>query len=263
MKGLVRWGLGALSVVMTAGLAQADDDGMEGLALTVLWPQTEQTREAFLQVKNAGLAEAVVKMAEQRMMLKGSVALILGGGGAPRVNTESQAVVMPYEHLQNIQKDLSASQGFDVTDLQPALDAFTYSLIHQLSHIVITQQGGSGQWLGEDAVADLTMLTLLEHMPDGGRIARNALSLFDRQGVGMATRSKNNYWSSHLLNAERYQSGVCQLLGSGYSVGADMLTEQMSDEKCSKHYAALRNSWGQVFAQGIEPVKRSTNLASR
>lgn len=253
--------LGTLAMLAFTGLVQAEIAAHRP-TLTVLWPQNAQSSQAHAEITHSGLAEAVIDMAEQRMALKSPVTLVLGGGGEPRINTRSQVIVMPYEHLQHIKDDLKISTGQNVADTSVALDAFVYSMVHQLAHVAITQQEETGQWLGEDAVADLTMLTLLEHMPNGDRIAQNALSLFDKHAIGL-NRSKSNYWASHSLNAERYWSGICQLHGSGRSFDEVMPAEQMSDAECGDHYALLRNSWAQMFAEGLEPLAENANVASR
>lgn len=260
MKAILRQGVAVICLAMSGYSVQAAD-GPHGAALTVLWPQSAQTREAYLQVKNAGLAETTINMISQRLNLTSPVTIVIGGGGEPRFNAETQVVVLPYEHLRHIQDDLAASSNNGQVMPQVALDAFRYTLVHQLAHIAIAQQEETGQWLGEDAVADLTMLTLLEHMPEGDRIARNALRLFDKQAIGMV-RPKDNFWSSHSLNAERYWSGLCQLQGSGQVLDEVLPAGEMNNTECAEHYATLRNSWGQMFAQGLDPIAKGA-VASR
>lgn len=254
MKAILRQSLAVVGLAMSCSWVQAADSAHSAV-LTVLWPQSEQTRDAYLKVNSAGLAESTIKMVSQRLNLTGPVTVVLGGGGKPRINAESQVVVLPYEHLQHIQDDLAASSNNGEVMPQVALDAFRYTLVHQLAHVAIAQQEESGQWLGEDAVADLTMLTLLEHMPDGDRIARNALRLFDKQAIGMV-RPKDNFWASHSLNAERYWSGICQLLGSGQLIDEVLPAGEMDNTECAEHYVTLRNSWGQMFAQGLDPIAK-------
>ncbi len=260
MKSYLKQSACALGIILCSTSMASEQ--VHAPVLTLLWPEAGPAHQSFSTIKETGLAEAVITMAEQRMALRGPVTVVLGGGGKPRISQDSQVVVMPYEHLQQIEKDLSNGGAKDHEQRQVALDAFTYSLVHQLAHVAIEQQEESGQWLGEDAAADLTMITLLEHIPDGARIARNALSLFDKQAIGMV-RETQNFWSSHELNAERYWAGICQLLGSGQVLDEVLPEDQMSNEECRVHYAALRNSWGQMFAQGLLPLEPESEVASR
>jgi len=260
MKANLRQGIAVVGLALAASVGQASSAISEA-SLTVLWPKSDKAQAAYQQIKKAGLAESVIEMAHNRMALKEPVTLVLGGGGQPRILVGSQMIVVPYEHLYDIEKDLAASSSDGLASPEVVMDAFLYTLVHQLAHVAIAQQDENGQWLGEDAVADLTMLTLLEHIPQGDRIARNALRLFDKQAIGLV-RPRNNYWASHSLNAERYWAGICQLLGSGQAVDEVMPAGEMSNSECSAHYATLKNSWGQMFAQGLDPVVKDA-VASR
>ncbi len=241
--------------------AQAGSDAHSS-ALTLLWPQSEVAQVARDHIQASGLAETIITLMQQRLAVSAPLTVVLGGAGKPRIGERGQLVSVPYEHLQQIQAHLYNNRSAEPELLQVALDAYSYSVVHQLAHVLI-QQDDSDQWLGEDAVADLSMLTLIEHVPDGGRIARNALQLFDRHAVGMV-RPRDNYWAAHALNAERYWAGVCQLMGSGHAVD-DVISavERFGGSSCEQHYAMLKNSWQQVFVANLPPIGSDTSVASR
>lgn len=239
---------GVACLVACTGMVGAAS-GADGAVLIELWPSSPAVRQAHRQIEQSGLAERLVALIDQRMALQRAPTIVLGGKGSPRVSTEAQLIVMPYEHLLAIESDLAAASDDGLAAANVVMDAFAYSLVHQLSRVAIAQQEHEGgQWLGEDAVADLTLLTLLEHVPDGDRIARHALELFDKQ-IGSA-RSSDNFWRANGLNAERYWSAVCQLLGAGVALGDVRPPGDTGDSECGERYAALRNSWSPLFVDG-------------
>jgi|GEM_PF-6115971 len=253
-----------MSCGFVASLAMSQSQaGEHGPSLTVLWPEDAKVQSAYQEIKKSGVAEEVIKMAEERMALKGQLTIILGGGGEPRLTPDSGAVVMPYEHLLSIKNDVDFSiSANEAQQQQVALDAFSYSLVHRLAHATIKQQQESGQWLGDDAVADLAMLTVLDHMPNGGRIARNALRLFDKGAVGMQ-RNSTSFWVKNSLNSKRYDTGVCQLVGSGYSMDSLFGEAPVNEAVCAEQFALLRNSWSEMFVPGLTPVQPAASVASR
>ncbi len=247
----------ALSIAMGAASAQS-----AAPSLTLLWPQSEVATLAYNRIKAAGVAEDLIVMMQERLSSPEPLTVVLGGGGStPRIGKHGQLITVPYEHLHKIQAQLDANRATEPALEEQAMDAFVYSVVHQVAHVLV-HQGETGQWLGEDAVADLTMLTLLEHMPDGGRIARHALEFFDKDPLGMV-QPKDNYWAAHELNAERYWAGVCQLLGSGHTVQDVEILGHSGGESCRQHYAALKNSWQQVFAPELAPINRPAEVAQR
>jgi len=46
------------------------------------------------------------------------------------------------------------------------------------------------------------------------------------------------------------------LQGSGKLLDEVLPIEQLTHADCEEHYATLRNSWGQMFAEGLDPIEK-------
>ncbi|MEM7376700.1 MAG: DUF4344 domain-containing metallopeptidase [Pseudomonadota bacterium] len=219
--------------------------------VSVEWPRTAAARETRDALLRAGTLEKLVEVADRYTLLRGELGVNVGHAPKSGFDPTTNTIVLSYRHWQSVVRRATAvghfAEGQSLGTL--ADDAMMYSAIHLLAHAIMAQQDPATQRLGDDAVSDLATVILLEFVPDGARIAQNAMYLYDDT---IAVAGEDSYWLEHGHSIERVWSGTCH---RGADTGGD------DRAVCQGNYNQMVASWASVFEP--EQAERMLKTASR
>jgi len=146
-------------------------------------------------------------------------------------------IVLSYRHWTSAMRRAAAvGRKSDIGSRSELVDdAMLYAGVHQLAHALMAQQDPATQLLGEDAVSDLATVLLLEAVPDGVRVAQNAMYLYDDS---IAVSGEDRYWSQHGHSIERVWSSTCH---------QSSVADAESKSVCATNYNQMVLSWAPLF----------------
>lgn len=160
---------------------------------------------------------------------------------------DKHAIAVCYELAQAFhQKFLQLTNGDDDKASNLALDALTFTVLHEMGHALVGELGLGVTGGEEDAVDDLAALILIE-----SKMSNAAIS----GPVALMQLTKNQppaYFDEHSISEQRLGNVLCMVYGSDPKSNGQVLERapelKPRAPKCPKEYSQKDKFWSQALA---------------
>lgn len=160
---------------------------------------------------------------------------------------DKHAIAICYELAQAFhQKFLQVTQGDDEKASNLALDALTFTVLHEMGHALVGELGLGVTGGEEDAVDDLAALILIESkMSDAAISGPYAL-------MQLTKNQPPAYFDEHSISEQRLGNVLCMIYGNSPKENERILVRSPELKprapKCPKEYAQKDKFWTQALA---------------
>lgn len=212
------------------------------------------------QPKN-GLEEKIFKRLENSPTIKSAISFLndtfitpndvyLTFGDYERTWYQNNKIEIPYRFINNIRINYSDTRFHHK---RASLDEFTgntlfHVIFHEFAHALIEQYRIPVLGKEEDAADNLADVLLIHFFNNGDKVVIGAADLFYINSIIHNRRlKKEDYWSEHSLNKQRYYARVCHAYGSNPTEHIALknragFSDQRAD-RCIFQYREVEDSW--------------------
>ena len=218
---------------------------------TLVFEKPANQKEAIILkgLQQAGDAQEVVSLVNQKLKLPSALNIVFGGDDGPLYDPEINTIMMPYTFIDEIKtrfvKAKYAETG--VTPDQATNDAIMHTLFHELGHALVEMYQLPVVGKEEDAVDSLANVLLIEFYDKGQETVLSAADLFDLESEDKEGFEEADFWDEHSLDSQRYYSALCHVYGSAPDNYESILDNtDISDDRadlCIEEYAAASRNW--------------------
>jgi hypothetical protein len=189
--------------------------------------------------------------------------VVLSFGSYDRVWHHNGRIEIPYLFIQDIRDDYRKAR-FD--HKKTVLDDYTgnvllHVIFHEFAHTLIDQYDFSVLGKEEDAADTFADVILIQFFEGGSDVVISAADLFFINDGRMRHFTKEDFWSEHSLDKQRYYGRLCNAYGSNPSAyNTIKLQAGFDDEKaerCTYQYQQIKDSWFNMLAPAFTPAAQT------
>ena len=187
----------------------------------------------------------------------------LSFGSYDRVWQQSGRIEIPYLFIQDV-RDSYRKAKFD--HKKTALDTYTgnvlfHVIFHEFAHTLIDQYNLPVLGKEEDAADTFADVILIQFFEGGSDVVISAADLFFIKDQRMRQFTKDDFWSEHSLDKQRYYGRLCNAYGSNPTAyGAIKQQAGFDDnkaERCVYQYHQAKESWLNILSPALTPAAQS------
>ncbi len=211
---------------------------------------TNQNETIILKnLKQAGDAQEVVDLVNQKLSLPKQLNIVFGAEDGPLYDPEINTIMMPYAFIDEVKTRFVKAKYSEtgVTPDQATNDAIMHTLFHELGHALIEMYQLPVVGKEEDAVDSLANVLLIEFYDQGQETVLSAADLFDLESGDREDFEEADFWDEHSLDSQRYYSALCHVYGSDPDNYESILENtDISDDRaelCIQEYEAASRNW--------------------
>jgi len=212
-------------------------------------PLHKSERVEEKEIRDSGIAEAVVAFINEKFILSQPIQFIFGSDDGPLFDSQTNKVQIPYSFLREVKKRFKRAKYTQsgVSVLDASLDSVMHTLFHELAHALIYMHDIPVIGKEEDAADGLATILLIEFFDEGAEIAISAADLFDLESEDIVEFEEADFWDEHSLDLQRFYSTLCYVYGSDPKKYSSSITdigfpEQRADN-CIIEYENALKSW--------------------
>lgn len=218
---------------------------------TLVWDKPVNAVEAAIlkKLQQAGDAQEVINLVNQKLRLPKPLSIIFGGEDGPLYDPQINKILVPYTFIDEVKSRFVTAKYSEtgVTPDEATNDALMHTLFHELGHALIEMYKLPVVGKEEDAVDSLANVLLIEFYDEGQETVLSAADLFDLESGDRDTLEEEDYWDEHSLDEQRYYSALCHVYGSDPEKYASVIDDaEISDERadlCIEEYEAASRNW--------------------
>lgn len=213
-------------------------------------PELAEIHGAFQEIE---LLEGVLAVFNQTLALPHDVGVIFGECGVANAfyDPDTAAIVLCYELVDEL-ADIFYEGMETEEELEAAAESIAganlFILFHEIGHALIDVYDLPITGREEDAVDQLATVLLVESGDEAWELAALDAAMFFGLSSERTELTEESFWDEHSLEAQRFYSIVCWILGSdperwGYLVEEEYLPAYRA-ERCPAEYERMASAWG-------------------
>ncbi len=218
---------------------------------SLVWGKPHNAVETAIlkKLQQAGDAQEVVSLVNQKLRLPKPLKIIFGGEDGPLYDPEINQIQVPYTFIDEVRARFVKAKYSEtgVTPDEATNDALMHTLFHELGHALIEMYQLPVVGKEEDAVDSLANVLLIEFYDEGQETVLSAADLFDLESEDRESFEEEDYWDEHSLDEQRYYSALCHVYGSDPDKYASVIEDaDISEDRadlCIEEYEAASRNW--------------------
>jgi hypothetical protein len=226
------------------------------VSLSLDAPKNATEEPIYRRLKTSPTVNTAITFINDTFIMPSNITLAFGD--YKKIWHENNKIEIPYQFIHDIRA------GYNSTQIPHRLadtDTFTgnvlfHVIFHEFAHALIRQYNLPVIGKEEDAADGFADLLLIYFFEGGDQIVTSAADLFYMNAQHDDTPKKEDYWSEHSLNQQRYYDRICHVYGSNPSQHLSLkLRVEFSDDRaqrCIIQYKKLERSWLQLLAPALK-----------
>lgn len=213
-------------------------------------PANQAETVILKKLKQAGDAQEVINLVNQKLRLPKPLNFVFGGKDGPLYDPEINKILVPYSFINEVKLRFVKAKYSEtgVTPDKATDDALMHTLFHELGHALIEMYQLPVVGKEEDAVDSLANVLLIEFFDEGQETVLSAADLFDLESEDkQGDFEEADFWDEHSLDEQRYYNTLCHVYGSDPDKYQSVIEDtDISDDRaelCIDEYEVAVRNW--------------------
>ncbi len=241
-----RWGVLWVALILSALILAAPASAKVQISFET--PNSSAERKIRSRLVDSPSVNSTVAFLNDVLALKYDVTLAFGS--YKRIWYENHRIEIPYLFIEDIRRRYKNARI--PHNNKSDIDVFTgnaliHIILHEMGHAVIGQYQIPVLGKVEDAADGFADVLLLQYFDNGADIIHSAADLFYINSRTIMRLRKEDYWSEHSLDRQRYYARLCHIYGSNPDKHQAIRKQARFDneraERCIIQYDVLASGW--------------------
>ncbi|KPZ67819.1 MULTISPECIES: DUF4344 domain-containing metallopeptidase [unclassified Shewanella] len=209
-------------------------------------------------IKRSEINQLVQALAETYFTFNNPLQIEYGSQDGPLYDPNSHTIHIPYsfivDSIDYFSQNAYMAELADSAE-QAAVDALLHTLLHEIAHAYIADNGIPILGKEEDAADNFAAIIMLNYIDAGDDALLNAADLFALESEHRPDFYElGEYIDEHSFDLQRYFSSLCLVYGSEPEKYPALLNEIEKDYRvdrksfCIEHFQVITKNWQGYFA---------------